>query len=234
MTLFAPFTAEHYADPFGSWEQWRKDRGLGPHRGGDFNGIPWGTPIPASGSGVVVWRTNMSDAQAERTALGHRIVVAYPLGDGRTIRLGYSHLAANPTLAVGSRVALGDPVGLLGNSGSATTGSHLHLTASWTTGDPGTVAVVDPMLYLKFPTSADLAGLGTTALIAYLSEEDDVEPFIITESAQAPKYLYRPATRSKRSISKEEWSVMRKGQAAGVPLTVVTVTRAELDAIPGK
>lgn len=65
-------------------------------------------------------------------------------------------------------------------------------------------------------------------------EDEDMESFIITASAQAVKYLYRPAAHSKRSISKDEWAVMRAGESAGVPLRIATVTQAELNAIPGK
>lgn len=156
MTLAPPFPDRYAADPFGVWQQWRKDMGLGPHRGKDYNGLPNGTPIPASGKGRVVWRTNLTDAQAERTELGHRIVVAYDLGDGREIRIGYSHLDQNPALAVGVEVALGDTVGLIGNSGTASTGDHLHLTASWVTGDPSTVEAINPDLF--FAGTAPAAG----------------------------------------------------------------------------
>lgn len=168
--LLAPFSRDHLADPFDDWPQWRKDMGLGPHRGTDWNGLDAGTPIPASGVGTVVWRTNMTDAQAERTALGHRIVIAYKLDDDSEIRIGYSHLHRNPTLAVGDTVRLGTAVGLLGNSGTATTGDHLHMTASWTTGDPGSVAVVDPMQFLTFGSA--LAGVDDPTILTNQSEED--------------------------------------------------------------
>lgn len=151
--LYAPFSIRHLSDPFGDWPQWRKNMGLGPHRGTDWNGLAEGTPIPASGAGRVVWRTNLTPAEAERTALGHRIVIAYPVTGGE-IRIGYSHLAASPTLGVGAQVVAGQTVGLVGNTGTASTGAHLHMTASWQTGDPGSVQVVDPMKFLTFASAS--------------------------------------------------------------------------------
>ncbi len=182
--LIAPFSKDHLADPFGDWPQWRKDMGLGPHRGADWNGLNLGTPIPASGPGRVVWRTNMTDAQAERTALGHRIVIAYPVVGGE-IRIGYNHLRDNPTLALGAVVDLGDSVGLLGSTGTASTGNHLHMTASWTTGDPGAVAVVDPIRFLTFG-SIPAGGAGRPIQNdTNKSEEDDMTQVItITKNSK--------------------------------------------------
>jgi murein DD-endopeptidase MepM/ murein hydrolase activator NlpD len=47
---------------------------------------------------------------------------------GRTVFIGYSHLKEKPTLKVGDRVKEGQPVGKVGNTGSASRGAHLHLT----------------------------------------------------------------------------------------------------------
>ncbi|SIN72951.1 M23 family metallopeptidase [Agromyces cerinus] len=156
--LQAPFTQAHLADRFGEWPDWRKAAGLGPHRGLDWNGLPAGTPIPAGGSGRVTWRTNLSDPEA--TELGHRIVIGYTLGSD-TVYIGYSHLHRNPTLALGASVRAGDTVGLLGNSGTASTGAHLHQTASWQNGNPGTVIVFDPLEVQSFAGTALAGGSGT-------------------------------------------------------------------------
>ncbi|MGW4930436.1 M23 family metallopeptidase [Agromyces sp. NPDC004153] len=141
MTLAPPFPSTNWSDPFGDWPPWRKDMGLGPHRGLDTNGLLAGTSIRSSGEGQVAWRTHMSDGAAEDTGLGHRIVVFYPSDD---VYLGYCHLLQDPGLPVGSTVNPGEAVALLGNSGSSSTAAHLHLTASRQNGDPGSVGVIDP------------------------------------------------------------------------------------------
>lgn len=168
MSLAPPFPSSYWADPFGDWPQWRKDAGLGPHRGLDMNGLPKGTPIPASGRGRVTWRTNLADP--ETTELGHRIVVFYPEAN---VYLGYSHLHESPSLNVGDEVALGQTVGLLGNSGTASTGAHLHLTASRSNGNPGVVAVFDPatLFAVAAAPSAPSSG-GSVPLPNYTSGDD--------------------------------------------------------------
>lgn len=180
MTLIAPFPAKHQADPFGDWPQWRKDMGLGPHRGKDFNGLDARTPVPASGTGVVTrsfWNN----------ALGWVVVVAYAVGK-RTLYIGYCHLAERG-LPVGAEVELGDTVGLLGNTGSASAGYHLHLTASWEDGDPGTVDVVDPMPFFSTTTTAGKPGTRITK-----SEEDTMTVVIVDYGTAQPypgKHQYR-------------------------------------------
>jgi hypothetical protein len=70
--------------------------------------------------------------------------------------------------------------------------------------------------------------------VTYEEEEEDMDTrSIIGLSVQAPKFeLLRGR---KRSISKAEWAAMRKVEAAGGPkLCIGYVTKAELDAIPGK
>jgi murein DD-endopeptidase MepM/ murein hydrolase activator NlpD len=43
--------------------------------------------------------------------------------------VGYCHLQ-KPGLEVGTKVKAGDTVGLVGNTGSASSGPHLHMTVS--------------------------------------------------------------------------------------------------------
>lgn len=151
MTLVAPFDSRHLSDPFGVWQQWRKNMGLGPHRGQDFNGLPEGTPIPASGDGVVTqshWNS----------VLGNITVIYYP---SARVYLGYCHMKY-PGLPVGSKVTRGTTVGLLGNTGSATTGAHLHLTASREDADPGWADVIDPMPFFTAPAGGDATPITTT------------------------------------------------------------------------
>ena len=67
-------------------------------------------------------------------------------------------------LRYGVWVNLGDKIGVVGNTGTASSGAHLHMTASWTNGDPGIVPVVDPMRF--FSASSATAGSGGTIIIS--------------------------------------------------------------------
>lgn len=134
--LAQPFSAEHEADPFGDWPQWRKDMGLGPHRGKDYNGLAAGTAIPASGVGVCT-------AEGWSAALGWWVVIRYADPSG-FVYFGYCHMKERTHLRYGNWVAMGNRVGFLGETGSAATGPHLHLTASRQDGNPGVVPVINP------------------------------------------------------------------------------------------
>jgi murein DD-endopeptidase MepM/ murein hydrolase activator NlpD len=43
---------------------------------------------------------------------------------------GYSHLRTAPALAIGKKVVAGEKLGVVGNTGSASHGRHLHFTCS--------------------------------------------------------------------------------------------------------
>lgn len=119
-----------------------------PHRGTDF--APGGLPIPAVSDGVVV--------RDERQAgLGN--VVTVRADDG--IFWACSHMAARTPFNVGDRVARGDTVGVVGNTGSLTTGRHLHFTMSPSSDDPAFGVVFDCIPYIT-ARLASTAGGGTT------------------------------------------------------------------------
>ncbi|MCJ1698409.1 M23 family metallopeptidase [Rathayibacter festucae] len=134
--LTPPFSTATITDTFGSWPQWRKDAGYGPHRGVDF--APGaGKAIPASGAGTVTWKGSSGP-------LGNMVVIFYP---AQGVYFGYCHMAAASPLALNAAVSQGTVVGSVGNTGTATTGAHLHLTASLQNGNPGSVEPKDPMPY---------------------------------------------------------------------------------------
>lgn len=92
------------------------------HRGTDFNGLPAGTPVKAVCNGMkVVLNRSVKDS----TVLGNVIV----LQAGNKF-FGYCHLQKPSGLKVGAIVDSGTIVGRLGNTGSASTGAHLHFTLS--------------------------------------------------------------------------------------------------------
>lgn len=99
-----------------------------PHSGVDF-AMPEGTPIPALDRGTIVLQ-QFSKVLGNVSVL--RVLGFDPAGD-KTKRelfyIGYCHLK-EPGLPVGTKVKEDDTVGLVGNTGSASTGPHLHITVS--------------------------------------------------------------------------------------------------------
>jgi len=94
-----------------------------PHRGSDwgFKGGSEGKPVHAVADGLVA-RVLWSDV------LGHCIITKNSHDKVYTI---YAHLKEAPTLARMDKVIGGETVvGLIGNTGSASAGAHLHAAAS--------------------------------------------------------------------------------------------------------
>ncbi len=109
---------------FGEHSETRKSLGLGPHRGLDFT-VKSGTPLVAIGNGSVVFN-GWSDI------LGHQLEIrCFVVVDGKKVAkvFNYSHLAEAPKLQVGDKVKGGEFICTSGNSGSASSGPHLHLMA---------------------------------------------------------------------------------------------------------
>jgi murein DD-endopeptidase len=128
---------------FGELSETRKKLGLGPHRGLDFT-LPVGTPLKAIGNGSVV-------LVGESEVLGYRLEVrCFVVEDGKRVAkvFSYDHLKEPPKLKVGDKVKGGEVICLSGNSGSASSGPHLHLMA----GDKVNLAVnptQDPLPLIK-------------------------------------------------------------------------------------
>ncbi|WP_121289037.1 M23 family metallopeptidase [Plantibacter sp. lyk4-40-MEA-4] len=111
-----PFPQMDLADGWGSMAGGRTQ----PHRGLDYQPGA-GATIPAVAAGVV-------SANRWSDALGNVLVIAHPDG----MYSGYSHLAGTSPHQVGMAIARGEPVGVVGNTGSASRGAHLHLTITFT------------------------------------------------------------------------------------------------------
>lgn len=162
MKLAYPFPLETWDDddPFGNHSAFRKSKGFGPHRGDDW--MPGaGARIPASGAGRVVSVT-------WNGALGWVLVVEYNSLPG--VFFGYCHLRDKPSLHAGTRFGFWDTLGIVGNTGSASFGAHLHLTASYTLGSPGWVPVINPMQF--FGLNTNTAGGDKTPLNEESLEDD--------------------------------------------------------------
>lgn len=138
-----PFSESTITGTFGSMSAYRKKHGLQPHSGVDF--APKGsnrgkTPIPALGNGTVKL---IQFSQVLGWVLVHTI---WDNKKKKAAYVGYSHLSCKAhginckgghdaslalDLKVGQRVTEGQTIGIMGNSGSASSGVHLHLTMSW-------------------------------------------------------------------------------------------------------
>ena len=138
-----PFPENTITGVYGSMSEFRRKNGLQPHSGTDF--APKGsnrgkTPIPAVTAGTVklVQWSNV---------LGWVLVhTVWDASKKKAAYAGYCHLACKThginckgghdaslalDLKVGAKIKEGDTIGIMGNTGSATSGVHLHLTMSW-------------------------------------------------------------------------------------------------------
>jgi murein DD-endopeptidase MepM/ murein hydrolase activator NlpD len=120
-TFMLPFPDSKLTGHFGKV---RRIKGVPttPHRGTDW-GVKEGTPIPAVSNGTVrlVQWSNI---------LGWVLVQSVIDKNGKVFYVGYCHLKDKPKLIAGQKVAMGDTIGLCGNTGSASSGPHLHATLS--------------------------------------------------------------------------------------------------------
>lgn len=118
----SPFSDKKITGHYGTMSEFRKKNGLQAHSGTDW-AMPEGTPIPAIAKGTVKF-------VGESKILGHVIVQSAMSKLGVVWYIGYCHLQKAPTLKVGDKVELGETIGLVGNTGSASSGPHLHATLS--------------------------------------------------------------------------------------------------------
>lgn len=116
-----PFEPKFITGRFGTLSEFRKKNGMQPHSGVDW-ARPEGTPIPSIANGTIV-------LQQWSDVLGNVSVLRVMGKDKALYYIGFCHLKAEG-LKVGTKVKEGDVVGLVGNTGSASSGAHLHLTVS--------------------------------------------------------------------------------------------------------
>lgn len=114
-----PFDPKFITGRFGTLSEFRRKNGMQPHSGLDF-ARPEGTPIPSIANGTIV-------LQQWSDVLGNVSVLRVMDKDKKLAYVGFCHLA-KPGLEIGTKVKEGDTIGLVGNTGSASSGAHLHLT----------------------------------------------------------------------------------------------------------
>lgn len=111
------------------------------HLGVDFI---WraGTPIPSWTAGVVA-------VVAAYAALGNTVIIRR--ADGT--HAGFCHMQTKSSLKVGQAVSVGDIVGIVGNTGTSTSGPHLHATLE-PTAVIGTLNALDPLPHIRAAVQA--------------------------------------------------------------------------------
>lgn len=138
-----PFPVNTITGVYGSMSEFRRKNGLQAHSGVDF--APKGsnkgkTPIPAVGNGTVRL------VQFSKVLGWVLVQTVWDIKKKKATYVGYSHLSCRThginckgghdaslaiDLKVGDKVKEGDTIGIMGNTGSASSGVHLHLTMSW-------------------------------------------------------------------------------------------------------
>jgi murein DD-endopeptidase MepM/ murein hydrolase activator NlpD len=116
-----PFHHSKITGRFGTLSEFRRKNNMQAHSGVDF-AMPEGTPIPALANGTIV-------LQQFSQVLGNVSVLRIMDKDKKLAYIGYCHLKAEG-LEVGQKVKEGDTIGFIGNTGSASSGPHLHMTVS--------------------------------------------------------------------------------------------------------
>jgi murein DD-endopeptidase MepM/ murein hydrolase activator NlpD len=156
-----------------------------PHRGTDFS-VPAGTPIKSATSGEVT-------LNKESAVLGWVVVVKDPKG----VYWGYCHLR-QPGARVGTKVVAGETViGLVGNTGSASHGAHLHWTCSPLPEGVFAGKVVDPLAGLKARIAKENASKPAPAPAPVVEEapaDAPAEPEVVAEAPKpTPKKVVKKA-----------------------------------------
>jgi murein DD-endopeptidase MepM/ murein hydrolase activator NlpD len=130
-----PFSIAARGDEFGNMAPYRRN----PHRGQDW--APGeGKTIPAITAGKVTanyWSDGLGNCLVQSTEDGLWVL--------------YAHLLEQPNLAIGHVLKLGDTVGKVGNTGTLTTGSHLHLAIAKSKSVAECIAekLIDPIRHIE-------------------------------------------------------------------------------------
>lgn len=110
----------YVSDEFGANQQWRSDRGLGPHSGIDIAN-EWGLigePVTPFMVGTILYNDDTDDSPC-----GKNVKVQHEFN----ITSQYCHLDSTTNITYGIKVRPGDIIGYMGSSGSST-GSHVHMS----------------------------------------------------------------------------------------------------------
>jgi murein DD-endopeptidase MepM/ murein hydrolase activator NlpD len=160
---YHPAKVSRLGDKYGTHSDVRKKLGLGPHRGLDYS-VQSGTPLIAIGSGRV---KNIG----ETSVLGYFIEISAPVivkGKLEVKIFGYYHLLEDQSAywKIGDAVKGGEVLCKSGNTGSATSGAHLHLMAG------------DKINLATNPVEDPLALIESSLIPQTITVEDKDEPVV--------------------------------------------------------
>lgn len=121
-----PFSAENYVPPMADYRYGGVFFGDNVHTGVDIAAPP-GTDVLAVGSGKVIWSGYGLYYGYQRLddPYGLAVAIKHDFGyQGKPLYTIYAHMQSTAVIA-GQWVQLGDPIGVVGNTGHST-GPHLH------------------------------------------------------------------------------------------------------------
>ena len=139
------------------------------------------------------------------TAGGKSVTIEYPRRDGSKVQNTYMHLSS-VDVKVGDTVQAGQKVGVSGNTGTRTTGEHLHFGVTLVSAD-GQKRDMDPAVYL-----AEIAEKGNIKLQA-LHNGNDLLAKYKTEAVATPQEskAQSPEDWMKKLLSSEDSGVGLSG-----------------------
>lgn len=127
---------------------------------------------------------------------GKSVTVEYQRENGDKVQLSYLHLSSID-VKVGDEVNAGEKLGVTGNTGTRTTGEHLHLSVKQIAVD-GTMRDLDPAAYL-----AEIAQKGNIQLKALSNGEDLLAKYKTTEGSAVDTKM-SPEDWMKKLLSSED------------------------------
>lgn len=139
------------------------------------------------------------------TARGKSVTIEYPRRDGSKVQNTYMHLSS-VDVKVGDTVQAGQKVGVSGNTGTRTTGEHLHFGVTLVSAD-GQKRDMDPAVYL-----AEIAEKGNIKL-QVLHNGNDLLAKYKTETVATPQEIkaQSPEDWMKKLLSSEDSGVGLSG-----------------------
>lgn len=167
-----------------------------------------GIDIRCRGDAVLATENNgkvVAVNQNANTAGGKSVTIEYPRSDGSKVQNTYMHLSS-VDVKVGDTVQAGQKVGVSGNTGTRTTGEHLHFGVTLVSAD-GQKRDMDPAVYL-----AEIAEKGNIRLQA-LHNGNDLLAKYKTEAMATPQEskAQSPEDWMKKLLSSEDSGVGLSG-----------------------
>ena len=113
------------------------------HRAVDIYTLNAVRDIYAAANGVVSFSGSQRDANGNLTGYGNWVEIKHYKSDGKLYKTRYAHLKDPSSLKVGDKVAEGDVIGEMGNTGTSG-GAHLHFEIFGFNFDLGKWFNIDP------------------------------------------------------------------------------------------